>query len=85
MKRLIKIPVEEAKSMKKRVARKAEKLEQYKRHINSLAPNEAGKLKIEDDKEGFAVRAGLKRAAQALDMNIKIKKFGNEIVFWKEQ
>ena len=84
MARLIKIPIEEAKGMTKKVAREAKKLEEYKRHINTLEQEEAGKLKIKDNKEGFAVRAGLKRAAQALGVKVEIRKRGNEIVFWRE-
>lgn len=85
MARLIKIPIEEAKQMKKRIPREAKVLEQYKRHINALGQNEAGKFKIQNNKEGFAIRARLKRAAQALGLNLVIRKRGNEIVFWKEE
>ncbi|MFC1955186.1 hypothetical protein ACFLWZ_01390 [Chloroflexota bacterium] len=65
--------------------RKAEKLKQYKGYINDLSPNEAGKFKIQDDKEGFAVRANLKRAAKALGLNATVQKRENYIYFWKEE
>lgn len=83
MPRLIKVSIEEARSVKKKYDRKAEKLKQYKKYITDLAPNEAGKLRIKDAKEGFAVRANLKRAAQALGMNVKVQKRENYIYFWK--
>jgi hypothetical protein len=84
MPRLVKIPIEEAKSMKRNVARKAKVLEKYKSHIKSLNADEAGKFKIRDEKDGFAIRAGLKRAAHALGEKVTIRKRGNEIVFWRE-
>ena len=80
----MKVSIEEAKGVKKRYDRKAEKLRQYKRYITNLAPYESGKLKIQDDKEGFADRANLKRAAKALGLNVKIQKRENYIYFWKE-
>ena len=84
MPRLMKVSIEEAKGIKKEYMRKAEKLKQYKGHITKLAPNEAGKFKIQNDKEGFAVRANLKRAADALGLNVKIQKRENYIYFWRE-
>lgn len=85
MPRLMKVSIEEAKGMKRKYIRKAEKLKQYKRYITDLAPNESGKFKIQNDKEGFAVRANLKRAADALGLNVHIQKRENHIFFWKEQ
>ena len=67
----MKVSIEEAKGVKKR-------------YITNLAPYESGKLKIQDDKEGFAIRANLKRAAEALGLNVKIQKRENYIYFWKE-
>ena len=84
MKKMKKIPIEKAKGMKREVKRKADKLEEYKRYINSLAPEEAGEFMLKDEKEGFALRAGLKRAAEALDMRVKIQKRGNYLYAWKE-
>ena len=85
MPRLIKVSIEEAKKIKKRVVRKAEKLKQYKDYITDLTPKEAGKFKLQNDKEYFAVRANLKRAADALGLNVKIQKRDNYIYFWKEE
>jgi hypothetical protein len=84
MKRMKKIPIQKAKGMKREVKRKAEKLEEYKRYINSLTSEEAGEFGIKDEKEGFAIRAGLKRAAEALDVRVKIQKRGNNLYVWRE-
>ena len=85
MPRLIKVSIDEAKGIKKRIVRKAEKLNQYKAYLTNLAPNEAGKFKLQNDKEYFAIRAYLKRAADDLGLNIKIQKRENYIYFWKEE
>ena len=77
--------IREADEKRKRVVRKAEKLEQYKRYITYLAPNEAGKFKIRDDKEYFAVRANIKRAADDLELKVKIQKRESYIYFWREE
>jgi hypothetical protein len=78
------ISIEEAKGMKARKARESKVLEMYKGYIEKLSPKEAGRLKIKDDKEGFAFRVGLKRASKALDVKIKVQKRNDCIVFWKE-
>lgn len=81
----MKVSIEKAKAHKKKVyVRKAEKLNQYKKYITDLAPNEAGKFKIQNDKEYFAIRANIKRAAEALGLNVKIQKRENYIYFWNE-
>ena len=84
MGKLTKIPIDEAKGLKVTINRKSKVLEKYKNYLIGLSSSEAGKLQIKDDKEGFTVRAGLKRAAEAMNMNVKIKKRGDSIVFWKE-
>jgi len=84
---LKKIPIEEAEAKQKQVSsRRAKVLEKYKDYIISLEDREAGQLRIQKDhdKQGFAIRVGLKRAAQALGVEIKVKKLGDYIYFWKE-
>lgn len=84
---LKKVPIEEAKARQRQASfKKAKVLEKYKDYISSLAANEAGQLKIqkEQDRQGFAIRAGLKRAAQALGVNVRIRKLGDYIYFWQE-
>jgi hypothetical protein len=84
MVKIEKIPIEEAKRMKESIQRKANILEEYKGYINGLAKNEAGKIKFKNYKEALAIRNRLKRASYALGINVKIKKFGNEVVFYQE-
>ena len=82
--RLTKIPIEEAKGIRKRINRKAEQLEKYKGLITALEPTEAGKLKIDTKKDDYSIRAGLKRAAKSLGLDIKVQKRENHIYFWIE-
>lgn len=77
-----KIPISEAKSMKKIVEREAKVLEEFKQYIKSLTPNDAGKFEVKDNKDGFAVRANIIRAAKSLGLNVKVKKSGKVITFW---
>ena len=46
MPELIKISIDEAKQLKKKVPREAKKLNEYMGYINALAPGEAGKFKL---------------------------------------
>ncbi len=84
MKIMKKIPIEEAKEKKRVVNRKSDKLEEYKSYLKSLTSSEAGEFRIKDEKEGFALRAGLKRAAEALNLKVKIQKRGDHLQFWIE-
>ena len=74
MPRLIKVRIEEAQG--KRIVRKSKGKvsEQYKRHILALKEGEAGKFNIRDDKEGFAVRRRIERAADALGLKVTVQK-----------
>jgi len=92
MPRLIKLSKEKAMEAirksdekRKKIVRKADKLNQYKGYITGLAPDEVGKFKIQDNKEYFAVRANIKRAAIALKLEVKIQKREDYIYFWKEE
>ncbi len=78
------IPLSEAKDMKSSRHRKSPVLDRYKQYILDLKNDEAGRLAIENDRDGFAVRALLKRASEALNIEITIKKVNKQILFWKE-
>lgn len=78
------ISVDEAKEMKSSRIRESPALERYKRYIYKLNNQTAGMIRIKDNKEGFAVRALLMRAAKNTGITIKIKKVNNCVVFWKE-
>ena len=78
------IPLSEAREMKSSRQRKSPVLDKYKQYILDLKDDEAGRLSIENDRDGFAVRALLKRASEALNVTITIKKVNKQILFWKE-
>lgn len=78
-----KIPLEEAMAMKRPKAR-ATVLEEYKKYVFSLGPNEASRFTVSNDKEGQMLRTRIKRSADALGMAVKVKKVRNEILFWYE-
>ena len=78
------ISISKAKRMKSSRRRKSPALDRYKQYILDLKNDEAGRLAIKDDRDGFAVRALLKRASEALDIEITIKKVNKQILFWKE-
>lgn len=59
-------------------------LEEYKNYVVSLDPNEAGRFTVANDKEGQMLRTRIKRAAAALGLDVKVRKFHNEILFWYE-
>lgn len=77
------ISLNQAKTMKSCRKRKSPALDLYKKYIIELNLNEAGKIILENDKEGFAVRALLKRASEALGIGITVKKVNDYILFWK--
>ena len=86
--RFDKVPIEEAKQMKKKIPRVAKLVEEYKGYITALSPKEAGRIEIRDDedgKEAFKIRARIKRAGDALRLKVVIRKRGKEIYFWKEE
>ena len=82
--KLTKIPIEEAKRTKKKVKRTARIQKKYIGYLRELSANEAGKLLIKNDNEGFAIRNRIKRAAKELGINVVVKKRGNAILFYKE-
>lgn len=83
MPRLTKVSIEEVpKSVPRK--RKGKVQQEYGKHIKSLKEGEAGKFRVKDDKEGFAIRNRIKRAGAALGIVVKVKKVGDEIYFWKE-
>lgn len=84
MPRLVKVSLKEAQGKKITRKSRGKVLEQYKRHILALKEREAGKFNIRDDKEGFAVRKRIERAAYALGMKVEVQKRKDAIYFWNE-
>lgn len=78
------ISLNQAKRMKSCRKRKSPALDLYKKYVSELNLNEAGKIILENDKEGFAVRALLKRASESLGMHVTVKKVNDYILFWRE-
>lgn len=81
--RFTKLPIEEAIAMKKPRA-KPKVLDEYKKYIILVGPNEAGRFTVADDREGQMLRTSIKRSAEALGWDVKVKKVRNEILFWHE-
>ena len=84
MVKMTKIPLAEAKQMQNKRGRKPEFSTQYIGYLTKLERDKAGKIRIRDDKEGQAIRKRIERAALKLDLDVEIRKVGNEILFWKE-
>ncbi len=82
MPRLRKVPIE-AVPQNLRRKKRGTVTEEYQKHLLNLKDDEAGKFIIKDEKEGFAIRNRIKRAAESLKIKVKIKKVGREIYFWK--
>ncbi|MFC1919611.1 aldehyde ferredoxin oxidoreductase N-terminal domain-containing protein [Chloroflexota bacterium] len=78
-----KIPLEEAKAMKRPTVR-ATVLEEYKKYVIAVGPNEAGRFTVASDQEGQMIRTRIKRSAAALGLDVRLKKVRNEILFWHE-
>ena len=84
MPRLVKVSLKEAQGKKTTRKSRGKVLEQYKRYILTLKESEAGKFNIRDDKEGFAIRKRIERAAYALGIKVKVKKRKDTIYFYKK-
>ncbi len=82
MPRLRKVPIEDVPQNLRRKMR-GTVTEEYEKHLLNLKDAEAGKFIIKDDKEGFAIRNRIKRAAESLKIKVKVRKVGREIYFWK--
>jgi hypothetical protein len=84
MPRMQKYFLEDVHKTKIKRHKKGKIQERYKNHILSLKEGEAGGFKTKDDKDAFTLRARIKRAAKALGMNVKVRKRGDRIYFWRE-
>ncbi len=84
MQKMRKISIDEAREIARSGKREASVLQRFEKYWTALAEGEAGKLKVKDSREGFRVRANLKRSAKSLEIRGEIRKRGNEVLFWKE-
>jgi hypothetical protein len=59
-------------------------INEYADYIQQLPQGQAGKLMIGGDEKHSTVRRRLATAAQAMNINLIIKRSGNELYFWRE-
>ncbi|MFC1919940.1 hypothetical protein ACFLWX_04035 [Chloroflexota bacterium] len=68
----------------KRLTGSPKVLEEYKKYVISLGPHEVGKFEVGDYWKGQMFKTRIKRAAAALGLDVKVRKFRNQILFWNE-
>ena len=56
--------------------------EQYRQYVRQLAPEQAGRIELEENDRPITERARLKAAAKAEGVNLQIQRRGNTVVFW---
>jgi hypothetical protein len=59
-------------------------LDDYVTHIQQLPKGQAGRLRIKEQENALTIRHRLGVAAQTLDINLIIKRSGNDVYFWRE-
>jgi hypothetical protein len=59
-------------------------MNEYANYIQQLPPGQAGKLTIGEQEKLATVRRRLAVAAQALAINLIIKRSGNDVYFWRQ-
>jgi hypothetical protein len=60
-------------------------INEYADYIQQLHQGQAGKLRIGENEKHATVRRRLVSAAQALGINLIIKRSGSDIYFWSEE
>ncbi len=56
--------------------------EQYQQYVRQLAPDQAGRIELEESDKPITERARLKAAAKAEGLNLQIQRRGQAMVFW---
>ncbi len=59
-------------------------INEYANYIQQLSSGQAGKLTIGEDEKHTAIRRRLATAAKAMNINLIIKRSGNNLYFWRE-
>jgi hypothetical protein len=77
------VPVQEAQ-MRTIPGRQGTFIYEYADYIQQLAPGQAGRLRIGEGEKHLTVRRRLVSAAKAMNLNLIIKRSGNELYFWRE-
>jgi hypothetical protein len=65
--------------------RQGKVINEYADYIQQLPKGQAGKLSIGEDEKHTTIRRRLVSAANALDINLIIKRSGEDIYFWREE
>jgi hypothetical protein len=64
--------------------RQGQFINQYAEYIQQLPHGQAGKLSIGEGENHTAIRRRLATAAKAMNINLIIKRSGNDLYFWRE-
>ncbi len=78
------ITPQEAESIRRKMP-KSEVMEEYEGYLMKLPEGQVGKLVVDkkDHIKMNTLKTGLKRASENLKMNIKVKRVGHTILFWR--
>ena len=80
-----KLPMEALKGFKK-VMPESKVTAEYKQKISELGDNEIGHFTLsKGDVKAGTIKMRLLRAAESLGVTIEVKRFGDEVVFYKEK
>lgn len=61
-------------------------LTEYKQRIEELQPNEVGHFTLsKEDVKAGTVKMRLLRASKLIGVTLTVKRFGNEVIFFKEE
>jgi hypothetical protein len=59
-------------------------INEYADYIQQLPHGQAGKLSVGEDEKHTAIRRRLATTAKAMNINLIIKRSGNDLYFWRE-
>jgi hypothetical protein len=59
-------------------------MQEYIRYIRQIPQGQAGKLHLGEQENPVTIRRRLVQAAQAIDIQLIIKRSGQDVYFWKE-
>jgi hypothetical protein len=77
------VSVQEAK-LRTMPGRQGRFINEYGDYIQQLPTGQAGRLRIGEQENPLTIRRRLISAAKALDINLVIKRSGQELYFWRE-
>jgi hypothetical protein len=77
------VSVQEAK-LRTLTGRQAAFMNEYVAYIQKLPASQAGRLRVGEQENPLTIRRRLAGAAQALGINLTIKRSGRDVYFWRE-